>query len=219
MAKTDRLPCIFCPKPRTIKRGEHVWDDWLNRKDGKEIHDPSTTYYYGTEGKLIRKHQSVRLDVTLDVVCDPCNTTWMSDLTTRTKDLLEQIIRSDRPRDFNELDIVTLTSFAFMKSAVLDWRTRDSGRKPELERAMAQVRAACVFVGASGFGPWQSAEVRALLSQLVNRGCPVIPIILPDAETTPDLPLFLQQVTWLDLRTEKDARLFRLASSLRATSR
>jgi hypothetical protein len=127
------LPCIFCPNPRTIKRGEHVWDDWLNRKDGKDISDPSTTYYYGVGGELVRQHPSIRIDVTLDAVCDTCNNNWMSDLTTRSKHLLEHIIRDDRPRDFDELDIVTITAFAFMKSAVLDWTARDR-RIPCLSR-------------------------------------------------------------------------------------
>src|SRR2546423_15241532 len=42
---SSTLPCIFCPNRRTRKRGEHVWDDWLNREHGKDIYDPSTTYY------------------------------------------------------------------------------------------------------------------------------------------------------------------------------
>jgi hypothetical protein len=128
------LPCIFCPNPRTTKRGEHVWDDWLNRKDGKEIYDPSTTSYYGLGGKLIRQHPSVRMDVTSDVVCTRCNNEWMSDLSGRAKPLLEPIIRDSRPRDFNELDIVTLTAFAFMKSAVLDWQPKQIRRKPCISR-------------------------------------------------------------------------------------
>jgi hypothetical protein len=109
--------------------------NWLNRKDGKEIQDPSTTYYYGVDGHLVRQHRSIRIDVTLDVVCDTCNNGWMSDLTDRAKQLLEPIIRDSRPRDFNELDIVTLTAFAFMKSAVLDWRATNIRRIPCLSRA------------------------------------------------------------------------------------
>jgi hypothetical protein len=113
--------CIFCSNPRTNKRGEHVWDDWLNREGGKERRDPSTTFYYGSGGELIRKHDSIRMDVTVDMVCDSCNSTWMSDLTTRMKDLLEPSIRRDQPVYLDTLALMTLVSFAFMKSAVLDW--------------------------------------------------------------------------------------------------
>jgi hypothetical protein len=126
--------CVFCNQTRTRKLGEHVWDDWLNREDGKDIYDPSTTYHYGEDGKLIRSHPSTRLNVTLDVVCDSCNHTWMSDLTSLTKALLEPSIRRDIPRDFAEDGIITLTSFAFMKSAVLDWRYADI-RTPRISRS------------------------------------------------------------------------------------
>lgn len=128
--------CIFCPNQRTNKRGEHVWDDWINRLGGKEIRDRSTTSYYGRGHKLIRSHPSVRLDVTLPVVCDECNNTWMSDISNRTKTIIEPSIRRDVPRDLDVLDILTLTTFAFMKSAVLDWSALDSERQPIISRAM-----------------------------------------------------------------------------------
>jgi len=31
--------CAFCPSLATTKRGEHIFDDWLNRIDGKAIID------------------------------------------------------------------------------------------------------------------------------------------------------------------------------------
>ena len=37
-------------------------------------------------------------------------------------------------------------------------------------------------------GPWQNQEIQALLSQFVKRKCPVIPVVLPSAKTTPHLP-------------------------------
>lgn len=45
----------------------------------------------------------------------------MSDLSSHAKTILEPIIRRDTARTFDELDILTVTSFAFLKSAVLDW--------------------------------------------------------------------------------------------------
>jgi nucleotide-binding universal stress UspA family protein len=85
----------------------------------------------------------------------------------------------------------------------------------ELEKHIANVRAACVFVGESGLGPWQSSEVRGFLSEFVDRRCPVIPVLLPGSSTFPELPRFLKQMTWLDLRQEFDQGMKRLVEALR----
>ena len=69
-----------------------------------------------------------------------------------------------------------------------------------LEAIIHETRSAAVLVGASGFGPWHEAEMRALLSKLVTKGLPVIPVLLPGAEKEIELPLFLPSVTWVDLR-------------------
>jgi hypothetical protein len=84
----------------------------------------------------------------------------------------------------------------------------------ELEKQIGSVRAACVFVGKNGIGPWQEAEMRGFLSAFVNRGCPVIPIILPDASVVPKLPLFLEQMTWVDLRKDYKEGVSRLVKAL-----
>jgi nucleotide-binding universal stress UspA family protein len=85
----------------------------------------------------------------------------------------------------------------------------------ELEKQIANVRAACVFVGESGLGPWQSSEVRGFLSEFVDRRCPVIPVLLPGSSTFPELPRFLKQMTWLDLSQEFDKGMTRLVEALR----
>lgn len=72
--------------------------------------------------------------------------------------------------------------------------------QPELEKQIQKIRLACVFVGANGIGPWQGAEVRAFLNEFANRNSPVIPVILPDAKAIPELPLFLREMNWIDLR-------------------
>src|SRR4029079_12587905 len=127
-------PCIFCPNPRTKKRGEHLWDDWINREDGKPIRRPGTVTIYGEDGAIVRQYPSDRLDVTSDVVCDPCNNTWMSDLSTEAKHRLEPLIRRADPTDFHEADLLTIAAFAFLKSAVLDWSTIELNRKPCISR-------------------------------------------------------------------------------------
>ncbi len=55
-------------------------------------------------------------------------------------------------------------------------------------------------IGKDGLGTWEIFEMRACLSQFVKRHMPVIPVLLPDAPDQPQLPLFLQEFTWGDLR-------------------
>src|SRR5687768_12744892 len=99
--------CIFCPNPRTMKHGEHIWDDWLNRENGKDIRRLGTVTHLGLHDVPIREYRTNRLEVASDVVCDPCNNEWMSVLSSEAKTRLEPIIRRDLASDFDELDIVT----------------------------------------------------------------------------------------------------------------
>lgn len=70
-----------------------------------------------------------------------------------------------------------------------------------LEEQIADINAAAVFVGADGMGPWQRQELDSFLRQFVTRSCPVIPVLLPDAPREPQLPIFLQGMTWVDFRS------------------
>lgn len=87
--------------------------------------------------------------------------------------------------------------------------------QPELEKEIGAIRNAAVFVGESGIGPWQDFEIRSFLSEFASRGCPVIPVILTSATSTPKLPLFLQQMTWIDLRDNRDNKIDRLVASVK----
>jgi nucleotide-binding universal stress UspA family protein len=69
--------------------------------------------------------------------------------------------------------------------------------QPELEEIIARVPAAAVVIGAQR-GPWQTREIHAFIQQSVSRGCAIVPVLLPDANTA-DLPVFLQGLTWVDL--------------------
>lgn len=69
-----------------------------------------------------------------------------------------------------------------------------------LEEAIEASRSCAVLVAKDGVGPWVDREMRAALSESVDRGMPVIPVLLPGAPAKPKLPLFLTQYTWVDLR-------------------
>jgi len=70
----------------------------------------------------------------------------------------------------------------------------------ELERIIQTTKTAAVLVGKDGLGPWEVPEMRACLNEFVTRKLPVIPVLLPNAENKPELPLFLKAFTWVDLR-------------------
>lgn len=74
--------------------------------------------------------------------------------------------------------------------------------QPIVEEQIENIKAAAVFVGESGLGPWQEVEIRGLLSEFVSRKIPVIPVILGTAPKRPNLPLFLREMTWIDFRKE-----------------
>jgi hypothetical protein len=69
-----------------------------------------------------------------------------------------------------------------------------------LWQQIEQIKSAAVFVGKNGIGPWQQEELEAFLSEFVNRRCPVIPVLLPDAQRELQLPGFLKGRTWVDFR-------------------
>ena len=70
----------------------------------------------------------------------------------------------------------------------------------ELERQIGHIKSAAVFVGSSGFGPWQEHELDAFLREFVKRQCPVIPVLLATAPQQPILPIFLSSYMWVDFR-------------------
>ncbi|MEO1392668.1 MAG: GUN4 domain-containing protein [Cyanobacteria bacterium J06634_5] len=85
----------------------------------------------------------------------------------------------------------------------LDWQVA-------LEAQIEQIKTAAVFVGPAGLGPWQVREMQAFLREFVERGCPVIPVLLPDAPAEPKLPTFLRGKTWVDFRRESPEPFGRL---------
>jgi hypothetical protein len=64
--------------------------------------------------------------------------------------------------------------------------------------------AVIICFGQAGFGTWHEPEMRAALSESMQRGCPVIPVLLPGCPANLELPLFLKDRTWVDLRNGLD---------------
>ena len=82
--------------------------------------------------------------------------------------------------------------------------------QPLLEQQIEHIGAAAVFVGQAGLGPWQEQEMYAFLRAFVQRQCPVMPVLLPNAPARPQLPISLQGMTWVDFRVQNPDPLERL---------
>jgi hypothetical protein len=77
---------------------------------------------------------------------------------------------------------------------------RGTSWQTALEEQIDFIKSAAVFMGDSGIGPWQLPEIQAFLNQFVKRACPVIPVVLGSAKSTPKLPLLLENLHWVDFR-------------------
>lgn len=67
----------------------------------------------------------------------------------------------------------------------------------EIERVIPLTKSIGVCIGEEGIGPWERLEIRAAISQFVERGLPIIPILLSSSVESPNLPLFLQEFKWV----------------------
>lgn len=75
---------------------------------------------------------------------------------------------------------------------------------PLLERGIRESQSVIVAFGASGLGPWENEEMQSALQLAVREKRPVIPLLLPGAPKEPELPLFLANRKWVDLREEQE---------------
>ncbi|SFF14858.1 toll/interleukin-1 receptor domain-containing protein [Spirosoma endophyticum] len=69
-----------------------------------------------------------------------------------------------------------------------------------LEEQIIDINSVAICLGSNGMGPWQDMELNAFIRQFVKRNCPVIPVILKSCTSTPQVPIFLEGMTWVDFR-------------------
>jgi TIR domain-containing protein len=110
------------------------------------------------------------------------------------------------------IELATMLKDRKLRVWLDEWELVPGGSwQPALEEVIATVGSAAVLVGKDGIGRWEEPEMRACLDQCFNRKMPVIPVLLPGASATQELPLFLRQFTWVDLRGGlEEARVDRL---------
>jgi hypothetical protein len=75
--------------------------------------------------------------------------------------------------------------------------------QPPVEQQIGENKTAAVFVGPNDLGPWQNMEMNAFLREFVERGCPVIPVLLKTAPEKPKLPPFLAGMTWVNFHKQE----------------
>ncbi|MCI0691760.1 TIR domain-containing protein [candidate division KSB1 bacterium] len=74
-----------------------------------------------------------------------------------------------------------------------------------LEQAIKTIPCAALCFGPADIGKWHILEIRAYVEKWASGNARMIPVILPNVEETPELPLFVRQTLWVDMREwEKD---------------
>lgn len=69
-----------------------------------------------------------------------------------------------------------------------------------LEDAIKTIPCAALCFGPADKGKWHIMEIRAYVQRWAGKGARMIPVILPGAPDAPELPLFIQQTLWVDMR-------------------
>jgi small GTP-binding protein len=69
-----------------------------------------------------------------------------------------------------------------------------------LEQAIRSIPCAALCFGPADIGKWHIIEIRSYIAEWAKKKARMIPVILPGADKTPELPLFVEQTVWVDMR-------------------
>ena len=86
-----------------------------------------------------------------------------------------------------------------------------------LERAVKTIPCAALCFGPADVGKWHIMEIRAYGEKWASGDARMIPVILPGVKATPELPLFVRQTLWVDMReweTETNDSFYRLVCGI-----
>ena len=70
----------------------------------------------------------------------------------------------------------------------------------EIKHAIQHSKSAAIFIGKDGVGKWQVVELRSFVTQCINSGCPIIPVLLPGVDDIPSEFVFLREMTWVQFQ-------------------
>jgi len=108
--------CAFCPADAVEKGGEHIWDDWLNKAQPKKKSLYRARKRYAIDSPVIQ-YDTTTFGEQLPVVCEKCNSGWMSALTNQTKQAFSRAMLDGEPFTLGLKNAALLTAFA-MKAVV-----------------------------------------------------------------------------------------------------
>jgi hypothetical protein len=77
-----------------------------------------------------------------------------------------------------------------------------------IQSSVGKVGVAAFFLGPKGMGNWQMMELRTFMSACVNKGTPVIPVLLPGVNELPTELRFLKELNYVSFKdsvAEKEA--------------
>jgi hypothetical protein len=102
-------------------------------------------------------------------------------------------------------EVVRALAAALRTAGVSYWLDDDQcipgdPHQPLMEAGIRNSGSMAVMIGIAGIGPWEDEEQQAGIAFAVKDRRRVIPVILPTAPSVPDLPVFLANRTWVDLR-------------------
>jgi hypothetical protein len=66
-----------------------------------------------------------------------------------------------------------------------------------IQKAISHSKAAAIFIGPGELGKFQLLEIRGLVSSLLDKEIPVIPVLLPNRDNIPDDLLFLNELNFV----------------------
>ena len=108
--------CAFCPADAVEKGGEHIWDGWIDKAQ------PKNSLYRASKRYAINsptiEYDTASIDEKLPVVCEHCNSGWMSVLTNKIKQNFSHAILDGEPFTLDVRGAALLSAFSFMKAVV-----------------------------------------------------------------------------------------------------
>jgi hypothetical protein len=66
-----------------------------------------------------------------------------------------------------------------------------------IQSVIRVVKAAAILLGPSGLGRWQIVELRSFVDQCLDKGIPLIPVLLPGVSNVPEHLVFLRQLKFV----------------------
>jgi hypothetical protein len=155
---TTRRRCAFCDKEAKIS-GEHLWSAWMSKIFGNPTFRLQRR---DDEDNVISEWKSDEINITVNVVCKPCNEGWMSHLEeSHARPAMTELILGHHVSSLDSLRASAIARFACKTAMVVDYmRPAESsffGRAERLQFGDSlcipnalQVFLACFRPGISG---------------------------------------------------------------------